>query len=131
MRAAAFLVAILVTLPAMAQQGVRQLPNVPQVYYQPPGLYGMSYGSPSFGIPRTYSNFSSPYGAGYAYGYAPYTLLPGAFGMELWRPGVSVPGYVYGGSLYTTYSYPFRVYAPQPPVGVYAPGFGPPIYRGP
>ena len=121
----------LLTAVSGAQDTMRRLPNVPHVYYQAPGLYGMAYGSPSFGMPRTYSNFSAPYGAGYAYGYPPYTLLPGNFGVEMWRPGVAVPGYVYGSSLYTTYSYPVRVYAPQPPVGVYAPGFGPPIYRGP
>jgi hypothetical protein len=117
--------------PTMAQQNGRQIPNVPPIYYQSPGLYGMAYGTPSFGYPRTYSNFSSPYGGGFAYGYAPYGLMPGPFGVELWRPGVAVPGYVYGSSYYYTYSYPARVYAPQPPVGVYAPGFGPPFYRGP
>jgi hypothetical protein len=120
---------------AAAQQPIRTFTatprGAPSVYYQPPGFYGMAYGTPSFGYPRTYSNFSSPYGAGYAYGYAPYGLVPGQFGTELWRPGVSVPGYVYGSSYYYTFSYPARVYAPQPPVGIYAPGFGPPFYRGP
>ena len=37
-------------------------------WFAAPGYYGMSYGVPSYGSVRTYSEFSSPYGAGYAYG---------------------------------------------------------------
>lgn len=99
--------------------------------YQPPGQYGTSYGMPSYGVPRTYTAFSSPYGAGYGYGYAPYVYSQNWFtlhggGVSLVRPGYSVPGYVYGGSLYNTFPVPFTVVGPQaPPFGAYAPTFAP------
>jgi len=97
-------------------------------YFAAPGLYGMAYGSPSAGMPRTYTSFSSPYGPGYGYGYAPYGLLPGRYGVGLWRPGFATPGYVYGGSYYWTFPVPYSStpVGPTPPVGLYAPGFGPP-----
>jgi len=97
-------------------------------YYAAPGNYGMAYGSMSYGVPRTYTSFSSPYGAGYGYGYAPYGLLPGSYGVGLWRPGFVTPGYVYGASYYRTFPVPYASGASSlaPPVGVYAPGFGPP-----
>lgn len=98
-------------------------------YYAAPGLYGMSFGSPSVGMTRTYTSFSSPYGAGYGYGYAPYGMLPGRYGVGLWRPGFVAPGYVYGASYYRSFAIPSSVSGvqplPAPPVGVYAPGFGP------
>jgi len=101
-------------------------------YYAAPGLYGMAYGSPSFGMTRTYTSFSSPYGAGYGYGVAPYGLMPGRFGVGLWRPGFVSPGYVYGASYYRSFALPASVTGvtplPAPPVGVYAPGFGPGTY---
>lgn len=101
-------------------------------YYAAPGLYGMSYGSPSVGMTRTYTSFSSPYGGGYGYGYAPYGLLPGRYGVGLWRPGFVAPGYAYGASYYSTFSIPASLSAvplqPAPPVGVYAPAFGPGSY---
>ncbi len=95
--------------------------------YAAPGYYGMSYGSASFGVPRTYSAFSSPYGQGYGYGYAPSSFLPGRFGIQLWRPGFVAPGYTFGASSYRTFPVPYipGSVAPSPPVGVYAPGFGP------
>jgi len=96
--------------------------------YGAPGLYGMSYGVPSYGVPRTYSAFSSPYGAGYGYGYPPYGYMPGKYGVDLWRPGFTVPGYTYGRS--TAYrTFPVVTWPVPagygPPVGNYAPGFGP------
>jgi hypothetical protein len=103
-------------------------------YFAAPGLYGMMLGAPSFGSVRTYTEFSSPYGPGYAYGYAPYGLLPGRYGVGLWRPGFTAPGYVYGSSYYyRTFAIPYGPGGvgavagspPPPPVGVYAPGFGP------
>jgi len=101
-------------------------------YYAAPGLYGMSFGSPSVGLTRTYTSFSSPYGAGYGYGYAPYGLLPGRYGVGLWRPGFAAPGYVYGASYYRSFMTPgaslYGPLLPPPPVGVYAPGFGPGTY---
>src|SRR3954467_14199432 len=65
-------------------------------YYAAPGNYGTSYGSASFGLKRTYSEFASPYGGGYAYGYPPARVLPGRYGIGLWRPGMTEGGYVYG-----------------------------------
>lgn len=98
-------------------------------YFAAPGLYGMAWGSPSFGLKRTYTEFSSPYGLGYGYGYAPYGLMPGRYGVGLWRPGFVAPGYVYGASYYRSFALPATVTGvnplPPPPVGVYAPGFGP------
>jgi len=100
-------------------------------YFSAPGYYGMSYGVPSYGSIRTYSEFSSPYGAGYGYGYAPYGLLPGRYGVGLWRPAFAAPGYVYGASYYQTFAVPYvpGSTAPLPPVGLYAPGFGPPSFN--
>ena len=100
-------------------------------YFSPPGSYGMMLGSPSYGSVRTYSEFSSPYGAGYGYGYAPNGLVPGRYGVGLWRPGYVAPGYTYGASYYS-----YRTFAvgnpgaPTPPVGVYAPYYGPPTAYG-
>jgi hypothetical protein len=99
-------------------------------YYQPPGSFGMAYGYPAYGYPRTYSAFSSSYGAGYGYGYGAYNYMSGRYGVGLWRPGFLAPGYVYGASTYRTFPVPYGSLAPgySPPVGVYAPGFGPPTF---
>jgi hypothetical protein len=120
---------------ASAQVGASTTPlvlNGTASYYQPPGQYGTSYGVPSFGVPRYYTAFSSPYGAGYGYGYGPYVsalnwyYLNGALKPD--RPPYTVPGYFYGGSTYNTFPVPYRIYGPEgPPIGVYAPAFGPPI----
>jgi hypothetical protein len=102
-------------------------------YYGAPGNFGMAWGFPSYGVGRGYTEFSSPYGLGYAYGYAPYAYLPGRYGVGLWRPGYSVPGYTYESSayqFYRTFPYTLRPVAPPPPVGAYAPGYGPPAYYG-
>jgi hypothetical protein len=108
--------------------------GTPTQYYGPatafgaPGYYGMGWGAASFGMPRTYTAFSSPYGLGYSYGYSPYSTLPGPYGVGLWRPGVVAPGYIYGAAFYRTIPVPYRPLVPvaAPPVGMYAPGFGPP-----
>jgi hypothetical protein len=98
-----------------------------------PGVYGTSWGYPSFGGPRTYSVFSSPYGPGYGYGYYPYVYTPVySGGLRMWRPGGAVPGYVYG------HTYFALEYAPYlgmpgstgPGIGSYAPGFGPSPFIG-
>ncbi len=96
-------------------------------YYAAPGMYGMMVGTPSYGSVRTYSEFSSPYGAGYAYGYAPYVVLPGRYGVGLWRPGLSSSGSYYGASYnsYRTFAVEKNPVAPPPPVGYYAPAYGP------
>ncbi len=92
------------------------------------GLYGTSWGVASFGIPRTYSTYSSSYGAGYGYGYPSHGFLPGRYGVGLWRAGIVTPGYTYGSANgYNTFPYPYNPGGPRygPPIGVYAPGFGP------
>jgi len=121
----------LVPGPAQAQVSLAA-PYRMNGIFAAPGYYGTSYGSPSFGMPRTYSEFSSPYGAGYGYGLAPYGLPPGKFGVGLWRPGFVAPGYGYGASYYQTYSVPYTTATGfnGPPMGVYAPGFGPSSYYG-
>jgi hypothetical protein len=99
-------------------------------YYNVPGNYGTFWGTPSFGAPRTYSVFSSPYGAGYGYGYYPYAYFPGYYGFRIFRPGFVTPGYMYGTGYYGTMSTPYLgTTGPlPPPIGVAAPGFGPPPY---
>jgi hypothetical protein len=113
-------------------------------YLGAPGLYGMSYGFASYGMPQTYSVFSAYPGPSYGTNYPPYSILPGRFGVGLWRPGFVAPGYVYGASyLYPATSLSYRTFAVSsglggpgypiasypiaspPPVGVYAPALGP------
>jgi hypothetical protein len=109
-------------------------------YLGAPGLYGMSYGFASYGMPQTYSVFSAYPGPSYGTNYPPYGILPGRYGVALWRPGFVAPGYVYGAAAfpydsYASGSYSYRTFAvpsptgyaaaPPPPVGVYAPGLGP------
>ncbi len=101
-------------------------------FYGAPGNYGTTWGVPSYGWPRTYSSFSSSYGAGYGYGYYPYGGgWPGySGGLGIWRPGFVAPGYAYGaGYTYgggTTFAVPYpptgRAFPPG--IGAYAPGFG-------
>ena len=94
-----------------------------------PTLYGTSWGVASFGIPRTYTNFNSPFSPGYGNGYQnSYGVLPGRYGSGLWRPGFVAPGYTYGSAYgYNTFPYPYKAGGPMygPSIGVYAPGFGP------
>ena len=94
--------------------------------YRAPGYYGTSWGTAAYRVPLTYSTYSSPYGAGYAYGYAPYGVMPGRYGVGIWRQGTTSPGYVYGAPGYSTYARPFRatraVYGPS--IGAYAPALG-------
>ena len=101
----------------------------PNDAFGPPNLYGTSWGVAGFGTIRTYSNFASPYGAGYNYGHqGSYGLLPGRFGVGLWRPGYSAPNSSYGTAYgYNTFPYPYKPGGPMygPPIGLYAPGFGP------
>jgi hypothetical protein len=100
--------------------------------YDAPGNYGVAWGSASFGLPRTYSAFSSPYGGGYGYGYAPYRIPPGPYGMGLWSPGTAIPaGSLQNGEGYRVFPVPYGP-APQgavPPLGAYAPAFGPPAFH--
>jgi hypothetical protein len=112
-------------------------------YLGAPGLYGMSYGFASYGMPQTYSVFSAYPGPSYGSNYPPYSVLPGRYGVGLWRPGFVAPGYVYGApsfpydsyaagsNSYRTFAvgagsgYPVNHIASPPPVGVYAPALGP------
>ena len=118
--------------PAEAQVVVAGAANPLRMndYFAAPGSYGMSYGVPSYGLARSYSAFSSPFGAGYGYGYPPSGILPGPYGVGLWRPGFISPGYVYGASYYQTFAVPYSAGSagPLPPIGLYAPGFGPPSW---
>lgn len=100
--------------------------------YDAPGNYGVAWGSASFGMPRLHSAFSSPYGAGYGYGYAPYQMMPGSHGLGMWSPGTVVaPGSLEGSGYYRVFPVPYGP-APQgavPPLGAYAPAFGPPAFQ--
>ena len=107
-------------------------------YLGAPGLYGMSYGFASYGMPQTYTVFSAYPGPSYGSNYPPYGILPGRYGVGLWRPGFVAPGYVYGAAAFpydslASGSYSYRTFgvdagaraASPPPVGVYAPALGP------
>ncbi len=98
-------------------------------FYTAPGYYGTSYGLPSYKSIRTYSEFSSPYGAGYAYGYAPYSIGTGRFGEDLWRGSTVVTNPLDGASQhsYRTFAVPYQRHPEvvAPPFGVYAPAYGP------
>ena len=103
----------------------------------------MSYGFASYGMPQTYSVFSAYPGPSYGTNYPPYGILPGRYGVGLWRAGFVAPGYVYGAASfpydsyasgsnsYRTFAvgagvrYPGTPVAAPPPVGVYAPSLGP------
>ena len=67
------------------------LPYRIQAYYSAPGYYGTSYGVASYGLRQTYTTFSSSFGPGYAYGYAPSTYLPGPWGTSLWNARPAEP----------------------------------------
>jgi hypothetical protein len=124
--------------PARGQDAVRAVP-APAVApdartglnpaYAVPGNYGMMFGTASYGSVRTYSEFSSPYGPGYRYGYAPASFLPGPYGLGLWRPG-SPNAYGPAPYAYRTFPIPYdpTLRTPTPPIGLYAPGFGPPSF---
>jgi len=142
--AAAFLVACVLTClragEAQAQTtGVMPTYRVSD-YLGSPGTYGMSYGFASYGMPQTYSVFSAYPGPSYGSTMPPYGILPGKYGVGLWRPGFATNGYVYGASYYQPSSFTGNVYgyrtfvygggrasvrSAPPPVGVYAPYLGP------
>ncbi len=101
------------------------LPYRIQAYYSAPGYYGTSYGVASYGLRQTYTTFSSSFGPGYAYGYAPATYLPGPWGTSLWNPG-QPNRFVWRSPYYGTFGIPAApANVALPPIGVYAPGFGP------
>jgi hypothetical protein len=105
-------------------------------YFVGPGWYGTSYGFASYGFPQTYSVFTAFPGPSYGNNYPPYGLLPGRYGVGLWRPGYVAPGYVYGASYYPSSGFSYRTFPvmygtagrsmdPAPPIGYYAPALGP------
>jgi hypothetical protein len=105
-------------------------------YFVGPGWYGTSYGFASYGFPQTYSVYTAFPGSSYASNYPPYGLLPGRFGVGIWRPGYVAPGYVYGASYYPSSGFSYRTFPvmygregrsmdPTPPFGYYAPALGP------
>jgi len=129
---AAILGLALMSTSSARAQGVGTTPYYgPNSYFGAPGNYGMAWGTPSYGVPRTYTSFSSP-GPGYALAYQPYGLTSNRYGVGLWRPGFVTTGYVYGTASYRTFPVPLRpmTSGPLPPVGMYAPYFGPPAYHG-
>src|SRR3954463_15847900 len=91
-----------------------------------PGTYGMSYGFASYGMPQTYSVFSAFPGPSYGTNYPPYGILPGRYGVGLWRPGYVAPGYVYGASYYQN-SYSYRTWPVMTQAGVAGNGLAPPL----
>ena len=52
----------------------------------------MSYGFASYGMPQTYSVFSAYPGPSYGTNFPPYGIMPGRYGVGLWRPGFVAPG---------------------------------------
>lgn len=105
-------------------------------YFVAPGWYGTSYGFASYGFPQTYSVYSAFPASSYAANYPPYGLMPGRYGVGLWRPGYVAPGYVYGASYYPSSGMSYRTFPvmygmegramdPAPPMGYYAPTLGP------
>jgi len=104
-------------------------------YWAAPGMYGTSYGYASYGVPRTYTTFTAaPWSPNYG-NYPTWGYMPGRYGVGLWRPGFVAPGYVYGtptaADSYRTFPVtagtgltPSQI-APPPPMGVYAPAYGP------
>ncbi len=102
------------------------LPYRIQAYYSAPGYYGTSYGVASYGMRQTYTTFSSSFGPGYAYGYPPVSYLPGPWGTSLWNPPGQPNRFVWRSPYYGTFGIPAApANVPLPPIGVYAPGFGP------
>jgi hypothetical protein len=120
--------ALAAAVPARAQGADPGATVADNPFHAAPGNYGTSWGIASYGLKRTYSEFSSPYGGGYGYGYASYGILPGPYGAGLWRPGQGEGATLHGGpNSYRTFAVP---YVPgravvTPPFGVYAPAFGP------
>lgn len=129
--------ATLLLLSARAEAQAPAGSHRPTDYYAAPGLYGTSYGHASFGVPRTHTSFSAHPWSPYYASLPPYGFAPGRFGAELWRPALSDRALsdVYG---VPTSAHSYRTFpvvsgtglaadqiAPPPPIGVYAPGFGP------
>jgi len=105
-------------------------------YFIAPGWYGTSYGFASYGMPQTYTVNTAFPGPSAGSNYPPYGLMPGRYGVGLWRPGYTSPGYVYGASYYPSSGFAYRTFPltygpgggamfPPPSIGAYAPALGP------
>jgi hypothetical protein len=136
MRLAPLLAPALLLLPCVSGAARGQEagldPPLPRVY-RAPGFYGTAWGNASYGIPRTYSDYASPFGLNYGLGVGPYRILPGAFGQGLWSDSLGIPtaGDWSGGYLgYRTFAHPPVAGQPNPGIGVYAPMLGPPFLTG-
>ena len=137
-RVAALLFAMTMTMTGAAEAQAPIGAGVPSPIdapiYDPPGYYGMAWGSASFGVPRTTSNFASPFGGvGYGYGYDPYGFIQGPFGNGLWHPGPDAARFGFAPGAYRTFPIARDGFKPPPdvPVGYYAPHLGPPIFARP
>ena len=121
---------VLGTAPATARGQVPGGPILPyrlQAYYSAPGYYGTTYGVASYGLRQTYTTYTSSFGPGYGYGYAPATILPGPFSTALWNPGTP-NRFVWRSPWYGTFGVPAApANVALPPIGVYAPAYGPGI----
>ena len=105
-------------------------------YFASPGWYGTSYGFASYGFPQTYSVYSAFPAPSYASNYPPYGLMPGRYGVGLWRPGYVRRGICTGLPIIPRPAFSYRTFPvmygtagrtmdPAPPFGYYAPGLGP------
>jgi hypothetical protein len=117
--------------PAKAQQPeARGIYEGPYSVYGAPGWYGTAWGSASYGSVRTYSSFSSPWGAGYGSRFGPSSFARNAWGTGIWRPGWSDSPYEPGNSGYWTWpigsNTPGLTATAKPGIGWYAPAFGAP-----
>jgi hypothetical protein len=97
------------------------------VEYVAPGSFATSWGVPSYGWPRTYTAFSSPYGQAYGYGYTPYVYWPGYTGAQVWRPAATLPDTYRAGNWYRNLASPHSSFTGGffSPFGYYPPGVGP------
>lgn len=114
-------------VPACAQSVAFSEPNALNRAYQSPGLYGTAWGWASYGIPLNHSEFSSPYGAGFANGYAPTRVLPGPYGRGLWGGSTWIGSADAGYLGYRTFAFPHQPGVASPRIGLYAPALAPPI----
>lgn len=99
------------------------------IYHDAPGNYGVAWGYASYGIPRTHSDFASPFGPNYSLGLGQSSYAPNAYGAGLWQSeslGTGSDPYAAYRRGYRTFAYPARPNAPQAPLGRYAPYYGPP-----
>ena len=94
-----------------------------------PAYYGMAYGSPSVGLTRTYTAFSTPYGGGLRCRLRPVRASAGPIRRWALAAGVRDARLrVWRLVLYRSFPVPYSsaVSVPRHRSAIYAPGFGPP-----